>query len=137
VIDREVSSLRDSHPALTVETTVPDDLRVVADGLLHQLFLNLLTNAVAHNDPETLTVTIDAASNGELAEITVRDDGSGIPEEIEETLFELGKKGPGSSGDGLGLYLVSRLVDLYGGTVAPAESPSGGAQFDITLPAAD
>jgi signal transduction histidine kinase len=137
VIDREVSSLRDSHPALTVETTVPDDLQVVADGLLHQLFLNLLTNAVAHNDPETLTVTIDAASNGELAEITVRDDGSGIPEEIEETLFELGKKGPGSSGDGLGLYLVSRLVDLYGGTVAPAESPSGGARFDITLPAAD
>ncbi|PSQ00844.1 hypothetical protein BRC89_01245 [Halobacteriales archaeon QS_4_70_19] len=35
------------------------------------------------------------------------------------------------------LHLVSRLVDLYGGTVAPAESPSGGAQFDTTLPAAD
>jgi signal transduction histidine kinase len=137
IIEQEAVSIRDEHPEVTVETDVPEHLRVVADGLLHQLFLNLLSNAVAHNDPGELTVRVEAQERDGVVDITVSDDGKGIPEEVQDTCFELGEKGPGSSGDGLGLYLVSRLTDVYGGTVEAGDSPSGGARFDITLPASN
>ncbi|MFB6207041.1 MAG: sensor histidine kinase [Haloglomus sp.] len=136
VVEQEAAGIREEHPDVTVETDVPDDLRVVADGLLHQVFLNLLSNAAVHNDVENLAVRVEARANDDEVDITVSDNGAGIPDAVRETCFELGKKGPGSAGDGLGLYLVSRLVEVYGGSVAVGASPSGGAQFDITLPAA-
>ncbi|WP_254823167.1 sensor histidine kinase [Haloglomus halophilum] len=136
-VEQEAVSIRDEHPEVTVETDVPEDLQVVADGLLHQLFLNLLSNAVAHNDTEDLRIHVGAKRRQDLVDITVSDNGTGIPEAIRETCFELGEKGPGSQGDGLGLYLVSRLADVYGGSVTVDDSPSGGAQFDITLETAD
>jgi len=135
VVEKEANGVRDGHPAATIETDVPDDIRVVADGLLHQLFLNLLSNAVAHNDPEDLTVRVVARRRDDAVDVTVSDDGTGIPEAVRERCFELGEKGPASGGDGLGLYLVSRLTDLYGGGVEVGEAPGGGARFDVTLPA--
>jgi signal transduction histidine kinase len=136
VVEQEATAIRDEHSEVTVETDVPEDLQVVADGLLHQLFRNLLSNAVAHNDPEDLRIHVGAKRRQNLVDITVSDSGTGIPEAVRETCFELGEKGPGSTGDGLGLYLVSRLADVYGGDVEVSDSPSGGAQFDITLRAA-
>lgn len=133
VVEEEVSSIRDSHPEVTVETAVPDDIRVLADGLIHQLFSNLLSNAAVHNDPEGLTIRVAAARDGDTIDIEVSDTGSGIPPEIRDDCFEMGEKGPESAGDGLGLYLVSRLANVYGGSVELAETPGGGARFDITL----
>lgn len=139
VVEEEVTSITDGHPDVTVETDIPAGTRVVSDGLIHQLFSNLLGNAVAHNDPEGLTIWIEATSDGETVDIVVRDDGMGIPEEIRETCFNLGEQGSESDGDGLGLYLVSRLADVYGGSIELKDAPGGGAQFEITLlaPSAD
>lgn len=135
VVEQEAAGVRDGHPEATIETDIPDDVRVVADGLLHQLFLNLLSNAVAHNDPEGLTVRVVARRRNGAVDVTVSDDGTGIPAEVRERCFELGEKGPASSGDGLGLYLVSRLTDVYGGSIEVGDAPGGGARFEITLPA--
>ncbi|WP_276258236.1 sensor histidine kinase [Haloglomus litoreum] len=137
IVEQEAASIRDEHSDVTIETDVPEDLQVVADGLLHQLFLNLLSNAVAHNDPEGLRIHVGAKRREDLVDVTVSDNGTGIPEAVRETCFELGEKGPASTGDGLGLYLVSRLTEVYGGSVEVGESPSGGAQFDLTLRAAE
>lgn len=137
IVDQEVTSIRDSHPDVTVETDIPDDVRVVADGLLHQLFLNLLSNAVEHNEPEGLEIRVEARVREETVDITVSDNGTGIPDEVKERCFDLGERGPGSSGDGLGLYLVSRLADVYGGSVSVGDAEGGGARFDIRLPTAE
>jgi signal transduction histidine kinase len=134
IVDREVTSIRDGHPEVTVEADIPDDVQVVADGLLHQLFLNLLSNAVEHNDPEGLRLRVEARVREETVDVTVSDNGRGMPDEVKGHCFELGEKGPGSSGDGLGLYLVSRLADVYGGSVSAGDAEGGGARFDITLP---
>lgn len=134
VIQDEVAGLRDSYPEVTVETDIPDDVRVIGDQLIHQLFSNLLTNAAAHNDPEDLTVRVDASPRDGVVDVAVSDDGTGVPADLREEVFGLGEKGPESSGDGLGLYLVSRLAEVYGGSVRLDESAAGGAEFTVTLP---
>lgn len=136
LLREETVKIRQDHPGLTVERSIPDGLRVVADGLVHQLFSNLLENAVQHNDPEGLTITVEARDAGDTVDVVVADDGSGIPEEVRDDCFELGQQGERSDGDGLGLYLVSRLAAVYGGEVTLAEGTDG-ATFEITLPAAD
>jgi signal transduction histidine kinase len=133
VLRSEVESIRDSNAEIDVDADVPDDLLVTADGLVHQVFSNLLENAVAHNDPDGLQLRVDATDNGDSVEVVVADNGTGIPDDLREACFELGRQGPGSSGDGLGLYLVSRLADVYGGDVV-LEDGTGGATFRVTLP---
>lgn len=136
VLRAEVAGVADSNPEVRFRTEIPHGLTVIADGLVHQLFSNLLENAVAHNDPEGLTVRVEAVDRGDAVEVVVADDGVGIPAELREDCFELGEQGTDSSGDGLGLYLVSRLADVYGGGVELGESDGGGARFQVTLPAA-
>jgi len=137
VLDTEVASVSDDHPEVDVETDVEADLWVDADGLVQQLFSNLLGNAVAHNDPADLTIRVRAVRDGDVVETVVADDGTGIPEEVKDSCFELGEKGDDSGGDGLGLYLVSRLADIYGGSVSVEDSRQGGARFVVALPATE
>jgi signal transduction histidine kinase len=134
VLDRELETIRTDHEAVTLEADVPPGLRVEADQLIHQIFSNLFQNAVFHNDVDELTIRTTAEQTDEAVDVTISDTGDGIPPEVRETCFELGEKGPESGGDGIGLYLVSRLVDLYGGTIAVDESPSGGTRFHISFP---
>jgi two-component system OmpR family sensor kinase len=137
VLEDEIASIDNTYPKVDIDADVPDGLWVVADGLVHQLFSNLLGNAVAHNDPETLTLRVESRRVGDTVETVVADNGVGIPEDYREAFFELGEQGEGSNGDGLGLYLVSRLADVYGGDITLDEAPEGGARFVIELPAAE
>lgn len=134
ILAHEARSLKRDHPEIDVETDVPDGINVEADRLLHQLFSNLLGNAVAHNDVEGLTVSITAEQVGDSATVVVADDGRGVPDDVRDSIFELGERSADSDGDGIGLYLVSRLADLYGGSVDLEASSNGGARFRVRLP---
>jgi signal transduction histidine kinase len=112
VLNEEIASIADDHGEVTVESSVPTGLWVVADGLVHQLFSNLLGNAVAHNDTETLTIGVRVTRDGDVVETVVADDGRGILPDVRADCFDLGERGEDSEGDGLGLYLVSRLADV-------------------------
>jgi signal transduction histidine kinase len=60
------------------------------------------------------------------------DNGVGVPEANKLKLFEVGfTTGKGS---GLGLYLVKKMVDVYGWTISEVGEPSKGAKFTITIP---
>ena len=73
-----------------------------------------------YDDPETVVVGFG-------------DDGTGVPEEVREDIFEMGQKGPDSDGTGLGLGFVRALTESYGGTVELRESDAGGADFRVVL----
>ena len=135
-LTQEVTKIRENHPTVTLETEIQDGLTVTADSLLQQLFGNLLSNAVFHNDPDSLTIWVTATADEEMAEVVVSDSGTGIDPKLRERCFELGEQSEDSTGDGIGLYLVSRLAKIYGGSVDLDESNAGGARFTVTIPRA-
>jgi len=129
----EVETLRDG---VSVEVDCPPDLEVRAGDLLEDVFWNLLTNAVEHTRPESVTIEVRAERDGDTARIVVEDDGPGIPPAQRDRIFDRGEKGGGSSGTGFGLYFVESMVETYDGDIEfePAEP---GARFVVQLPAAE
>lgn len=137
VLRLEAAHLREEFPAVEIDAEIERDLSIHANNLLHRLFGNLLQNAVFHNDVEGLEITIRAERRDGDVAVLIGDNGTGIDPKVRERCFELGEQGPDSDGDGIGLYLVARLVDLYGGSVTLGESPDCGAEFRMTFPAND
>ncbi len=118
-----------------------EPLPVLGDeARLSQVVGNLLQNA-AKFTPAGGRVTLSAGRAGELAEVRVRDTGSGIEPELLERVFEPfiqeQQAEPSSSGGlGLGLSLVKSLVELHGGRVAAASAGRGqGTEIAVRLPA--
>jgi len=106
-------------------------------GRLHQVVANLLANARVHT-PAGTAVRVGLALVGDEAEITVADDGPGIPAELQPVLFERFARGDGSrsraaGSTGLGLAIVEAVVAGHGGTVAVASEP-GRTEFRVRLP---
>lgn len=105
---------------------------------LQQLAANLLSNAAMHT-PEGTTVTAAIRAGAQFVELTVADDGPGIPAAIMPNLFarfvradKARSRELGSTG--LGLAIVASIVEAHGGTVA-AESVPGRTVFTVRLPA--
>ncbi|MXR52835.1 PAS domain S-box protein [Halovenus sp. WSH3] len=141
VLLSEVEDVRSTAPdaTITVAGTVPS-VRVRANELLGSVFRNLLTNALKHGEQSAPTVQLSAAvSDGEVI-VTVDDNGPGVPEDARERLFDRGWTGASDGGTGMGLHIVERVVESYGGTVALADEENtglGGASFVVRLPVAD
>jgi signal transduction histidine kinase len=99
---------------------------------MHHLFLNLALNA-RDAMPEGGELTILVQARKTELRIYFQDSGPGVPHTIRTKVFE-----PffttRAQGTGLGLAFVERIVIEHGGTISVGSSPSGGAQFQITLP---
>lgn len=123
--------------------TLPDTpIAVHADPVrLHQIVLNLLTNAAKYT-PAGGQVDIRAERDGETVVIAVSDSGVGIAPEHLETVFEMFSQltpalERSGGGLGIGLALVRGLVHLHGGTIeARSEGEGLGSQFIVRLPIA-
>lgn len=118
------------------------DLVVVADPYaLRAVVRNLLNNAIdSASRADGGTVTLMMAGADGMAEIEVRDDGTGFEPKDAERLFEKfyrpdDDRLAAGRGSGLGLYLVKRLVEAGGGQVsAESSGPGGGATFRVRWP---
>lgn len=119
----------------------PPDLTAPADlERLHQVIVNLLHNAVRHS-PDGGTVRLEARRTGAFVVVDVLDEGPGIAPADRERVFQRFTRGnapaqtgrASTGGTGLGLAIVRWAVELHGGTVAVADSPSG-ARLRVTLP---
>jgi PAS domain S-box-containing protein len=117
----------------------PTRLWVMADRpKLERVLMNLLNNAVRHTGTGG-AVTVTCEPMGSMAEITVMDEGSGIPEDYTETIFQPFVQVPGSmqGGTGLGLSIARRMVEAHGGSIWVASTGENGTQFRFTLRLAD
>lgn len=102
---------------------------------------NLVTNAIAYS-PVHATVTLEVHEEPAWVEITVDDQGPGIPAGERERIFApfvratspAADRTEGRAGLGLGLAIARRIVESHEGTVTVREAPGGGARFLIGLP---
>jgi signal transduction histidine kinase len=103
---------------------------------IDQVIGNLVENAVRHGRG-TVTVTLGPNGDGDEpgALLTIGDEGPGIPEDARGRVFGKFWRANRRGGTGLGLYIVKGLIDTHGGTIRAEESPAGGAQFRVELPA--
>jgi len=107
---------------------------------LQQVLTNLIANAVKFTLP-TGSVVVRTRSVGAWCEVSVLDDGPGIPAEILPTLFQRYTRAPSESADaggtGLGLLIVREIVEAHGGTVGVDSTPGQGSRFWFRVPLTD
>lgn len=111
--------------------------------LIHQCLVNLLTNAVEAVEPKKGVVTIRAAwttgsmtqsASGSCVEISVNDNGPGIPKNKQGWVFEPFNTTKGVRGTGLGLAVAKRIIEEHGGRITVDSDEGKGATFRIILP---
>jgi signal transduction histidine kinase/pSer/pThr/pTyr-binding forkhead associated (FHA) protein len=113
--------------------------RILADPQgIHRCLLNLLTNAIDALDEEGGEVKISTEKHGEgEVLITVEDNGSGIPEEICQRIFDVFFSTKGSQGTGLGLAVTKKIIEEHGGSIEVQSKEDQGTKFSIQLPIGD
>ena len=130
----------DAKQIVIAESTAPD-LKVFGDeDLLVTAVRNLIGNAVAYSEPDT-RVAVTARRSGEMVEVTVTDQGQGIPESEQQRIFERfyrvdAARSRATGGTGLGLAIVKHICANHGGDVTVWSEEGRGSTFTIRLPAA-
>ena len=130
-IERD-ESIEGTHLELDVEP----GLTVRADAHhLEQVISNLVRNAEKYGGDR---IRVVAARDGDDVVITVVDNGEGVPEELQPTLFEpYTQASTDKGGVGLGLSITRKLVEANAGTVDYRDVDGGGAAFDVRLPSGE
>ncbi|MGD0645684.1 MAG: PAS domain S-box protein [Candidatus Bathyarchaeia archaeon] len=107
-------------------------LMVLADSFLRQLFFNFIDNTRKYGKKTTAIRTYyEKAETGELR-LIYEDDGVGIPAEDKLKLFTEGFSTGGSTG--FGLFLIRKMVDVYGWIIQETGEPGKSAKFIMTIP---
>ena len=129
---------RASEHTITVEA--PEDLLLVKGDskLIIQVIMNLVDNAVKYTPPGS-HICIRTQAAGDRVELSVADDGPGIPDEQKPKIFDMFYTGSNRLGDsrrslGLGLGLCRSIAAAHGGTLTVADNTPHGAVFSFTLP---
>ncbi|MBI2928704.1 MAG: PAS domain-containing protein [Verrucomicrobia bacterium] len=123
-----------------LENAVPEKLRVTADtDRLQQVLFNLLENAIKYGRVEGHVRVSGRGADNDTVELSVADDGPGIPAEAQERIFErffrLDKaRSREAGGTGLGLAIVKHIVQAHGGQVRVESQAGQGSTFFFTLP---
>ena len=126
-------------PERDIEAAVDDGVVIVGDeGRLRQVLANLVGNALVHT-PDGTPLHLSVRRENGMAELEVRDEGPGMPDEVAAQAFErFYRADPSRSrhkgGTGLGLSIVQAIVDAHGGTVAIKTAPGYGTAVRVQLP---
>jgi PAS domain S-box-containing protein len=131
VVRRIADRFRADHPGATVRVSGDPEAGVVADELLDLAVENLLENAIEHAGPEpSVTVTLEA--DGEWVDVTVADDGPGIPERERAVVGGDREITQLDHSRGLGLWVSKWVVEGVGGQLR-FEEPAEGAAVTLRL----
>ena len=115
------------------KTTLP---KIKGDHFrLYQLFQNLISNALKYIDKEEKIITIDCKDRNDFWEISIKDNGIGIDKKYHSKIFEVFQMLEESDeSSGIGLSIVKKIVNFYGGKVWLASKLNEGTTFFFTLP---
>lgn len=134
LIEELVDLLAPESATIEIEGELP--VFVTERVPLHQVFQNLLGNAIKHGG-EGVTITVSARDEGPHWRFVVADDGPGIAREYHERIwgiFQTLEPRDKVEGTGIGLSLVKKIVEAHGGTVAIESEAGAGSAFSFTWP---
>ncbi len=133
-----IERIHETHRVEVDPGTNPVLVRMDA-GLIEQLVLNLLRNAIQHTPAGTL-VRLAIRVEDATAVLTVKDDGPGLSERALEHAFErfyTERSVPDARrGMGLGLSICHSIAVAHGGSITASNAAEGGARFEVRLPVA-
>jgi len=136
VMNRSLTESKEIRVVVVKEIDIPS---IKADlGRVSKIIDRLLTNAV-RSSPRGRTIEIRVGLRQNLTTISVRDEGSGIPANQRENVFEAFRKDrnaeeSGERGTGLGLAIVKQVVEAHGGQVEVESQVGHGSTFTVLLP---
>ena len=126
---------------------VPENIKVVINGQLPkiicektrmtQIFQNLISNAVNYMDKPCGLITVGCADENDFWKFSIADNGPGIEEKYFEKIFKIFQTlatNNANRGTGIGLAIVRKIVELYGGRVWVESKVGCGSTFIFTLP---
>ncbi|CAM3566900.1 PAS domain-containing sensor histidine kinase [Zobellia roscoffensis] len=120
------------HVALVVPKVLPT---IIADSTkMHQLFQNILSNAVVHIEKEKGLVEVLFVENVTHWQFSIKDNGVGIPKEYHKKIFEIFQSiGANERSTGIGLSIVKKIIDRYEGEVWVESEKDMGTEFHFTI----
>jgi signal transduction histidine kinase len=131
-VARECEALA-AHPVRVEADRVLID---VDPAMVERIVENLLVNAARHT-PVATPVRVFVKGRVDAVELSIEDEGPGVPDELKLVLFESFRQGPNSGtsgGVGIGLSLVKRFAEIHGGSARIEDRLGGGARFVVLLP---
>ncbi len=134
---RDVVFLLDPPDGFTITAEEPLPVFETARGPFEQVLRNLIGNALKHHDRDHGSIVVASRDLGELWEFAVTDDGPGVADTDRAHVFGVFQKlGPGKrlAGSGMGLALVQRIVEGFGGRVTLDSGGGRGATFRFEWP---
>ncbi|QPM90035.1 sensor histidine kinase [Pseudooceanicola algae] len=144
VSDHAVSALLD-HARADLALSESFDLTSAGSGIvtgprneLNLLFACLISNAVKHHDQDRGTIRVAITTSGQMQQISISDDGPGIPAHLREEAFGVLrtlKSRDVCEGSGMGLPIARKIITRLGGSVTIGDNPAGrGTRITLTLP---
>ncbi|TDS17078.1 PAS/PAC sensor signal transduction histidine kinase [Maribacter caenipelagi] len=119
-----------------VKLVIPETLPIIlADRIkVHQVFQNIIGNAVVHIEREVGLVEVLYKDDGDFWQFTISDNGVGIPEEYHKKIFDIFQSiGNNERSTGIGLSIVKKIIDRYQGKVWIDSVVGEGTQFHFTI----
>lgn len=142
VMGEALTRFRKQYPELAVKTVIPDEfiMAPVDAMLIEQVIINLLVNVVLHGRNAD-AATLSLCREGDVAIISVEDNGAGISQRALDHLFDgRNTHSPDDMGGdsrrtmGIGLSVCFTIVRAHGGSMTAENRPEGGAKLSFTLP---
>ncbi len=122
--------IRTAYLSGTPTKLTDDELAAIIGNLLDNAYEATLKNPDSN---KCISILISDANETELV-VEVADNGTGIPDEIAESLFDKGITSKSQPGHGIGLYLVHQLVNNAGGAILVDDAEPTGTIFSLFIP---
>ncbi|MGB9934019.1 PAS domain S-box protein [Haloarcula amylolytica] len=133
-IREAVSDVQTQYPNATLQTDLDPNCQASTTREIAEAIRELVENAIIHSDQANPRVDLHLRGTETMTELTVRDDGPGIPEQEWNVLTADGEINPLNHGTGLGLWFVNQVVRRSNGTILFDTSDSGGSTVIVRLP---
>jgi len=131
--------LRASSQNRLLAISIPTDLPTIAvdRASMSEVFGNLIDNAIKYSK-EGGAISVTAKANGDFVDISVQDNGIGMPDNVVSNLFQKFYRSHRSretvAGTGIGLYISKAIVESHGGSISVRSEEGKGSIFTISLP---